>query len=88
MARIKQKAVRKEGLSWLNKHAYVKFPRRTSLTEGDWETIGGLDTRYQPFSPNTDYGSPYNFKSWYQAPKTFTDPAPPAGRAYYRIKVD
>ncbi|MFZ9932630.1 MAG: hypothetical protein ACO3G9_05460, partial [Chthoniobacterales bacterium] len=73
-------------MSWLNKHAHVTFQRRTSLTEGDWETIGGLDTRFT--AGDLEDVTPYRFKSWDQAPKTFTDPAPPAGRAYYRIKVD
>jgi len=75
-------------MSWLNKHAYVKFQRRTSLTEGDWETIGGLDTRFTVGGTIAGQEPVYRARSWHQSPKTFTDPAPPAGSAFYRIKVD
>ena len=74
-------------MSWLNKHAYARVQRSTSLTEGSWETIGELDTRSHEPHPSV-YQQPYYRWRWDQAPKTFTDPAPPAGRAYYRIKVD
>ncbi len=72
-------------MSWLNKHSYVRIQRSTSLTEGDWETIGTLNA----ISPIYDgYYSTYSLRSWSQAWTNFTDPAPPPGRAYYRIKVD
>lgn len=74
-------------MNWLNKHAYARVQRSTSLTEGSWETIGELDTRSHEPHPSV-YQQPYYRWRWDQAPKTFTDPAPPAGRAYYRIKVD
>jgi formylglycine-generating enzyme required for sulfatase activity len=75
-------------MSWLNKHAYARVQRSTSLTEGSWETIGELDTRSQKPESTFTLTLPYYRWRWDQAPKTFTDPAPPAGSAFYRIKVD
>ena len=76
-------------MSWLNKHSYVKIQRRTSLTEGDWETIGSLNAISNRALNFGSYANEtYFLRSWSQAWTNFTDPAPPPGRAFYRIKVD
>lgn len=76
-------------MSWLNKHGYVRIQRSTSLTEGDWETIGSLNAISNRALNVESYAhETYFLRSWSQAWTNFTDPAPPAGRAYYRIKVD
>lgn len=75
-------------MSWLNKHAYARVQRSTSLTEGSWETIGELDTRSHEPDDFDIPAQPYHRWRWGRAPQTFIDPAPPADSVYYRIKLD